>query len=316
MSRRYPSLESLRFFEASARHRNFTRAAAELRVTPTAVSLRIRNLEMELGQRLFTRNGPRIALTQAGEELARRMSGILAQARLAVDDCRELSVPLRVTTTPTFARRWLVPRLASYERLSDAATIRLDVSTDLRNAAEFDVAIRSGGEACYSPSATFLLPILRTPMLSPKLLSQAKVRSPSDLARLTLLWQDKSWSSWFEQVGVRTSQLTFSSIDYETQDMEAVAAAECAGVALLSPLLFQDMLMSGSLVQPFDHVLQTGDGYQAILCPDVPQANAIHFVSWLRESARASLADYELKRTSQNADRGLNCHLKRSYQSA
>ena len=105
MADRFPSLESLRFFEASARHGNFSRAAGELGVTPTAVSLRIRNLELDLKTRLFTRAGPRISLTKAGAELAGRMGEILTLTRSAVEACRAstTSVPPR---RPSVSCRW------------------------------------------------------------------------------------------------------------------------------------------------------------------------------------------------------------------
>ena len=102
MSKRLPSLESLRFVEACVRHGNFTRAAAELGVTPTAVSLRIRDLEAELGADLFHRSGPRIAATEAGAALAGRIGEALEQIRLAVEAFRGgESRALRVTSAPT-----------------------------------------------------------------------------------------------------------------------------------------------------------------------------------------------------------------------
>src|SRR5687768_12436628 len=109
-------MESLRVFEASARHGNFTRAGKELGVTPTAVSLRIRELEAELGQNLFVRNGPRIALTDAGSRLAARMAEVMTITRSAAE-CRAAGVTLRITATPTFAAHWLAPRLAAYHAL-------------------------------------------------------------------------------------------------------------------------------------------------------------------------------------------------------
>ncbi|HKZ73216.1 MAG TPA: LysR family transcriptional regulator, partial [Steroidobacteraceae bacterium] len=106
MSRRLPPLESLRFFEACARHSSFTRAATELGITPAAVSLRIRDLESDVGVRLFHRSGPKIELTGAGAALAGRMTEAMRQIRAAVEDCRGGADALRVTVAPTFATRW------------------------------------------------------------------------------------------------------------------------------------------------------------------------------------------------------------------
>ena len=137
MSKRLPSLESLRFVEACVRHGNFTRAAAELGVTPTAVSLRIRDLEAELGAELFHRSGPRITATEAGAALAGRIGEALEQIRLAVEAFRGGDHALRVTCAPTFGMRWLAPRLARYHALPDAVPIALDVAAELRLAPGF-----------------------------------------------------------------------------------------------------------------------------------------------------------------------------------
>src|SRR4030095_1072133 len=125
MSKRLPSLESLRFVEACVRHGNFTRAAAELGVTPTAVSLRIRDLEAELGAKLFHRSGPRIAATKAGVAVARRIGEAVGLICSAVDEFGNTDQMLRVTAAPTFAMRWLTPRLARYHALAGAVPIKL-----------------------------------------------------------------------------------------------------------------------------------------------------------------------------------------------
>src|SRR2546428_793706 len=123
MSKRLPPLQSLQVFEASARLGNFSRAAAELGVTPAAVSLRIRNLESELGTTLFKRNGPRVTLTDSGAELAHSLADALALMKDAIGICRSKPAPLRVSAAPTVARAWLVSRLIFYQQLPGAASI-------------------------------------------------------------------------------------------------------------------------------------------------------------------------------------------------
>src|SRR4030095_13918106 len=144
MSKRLPSLESLRFVEACVRHGNFTRAASELGVTPTAVSLRIRDLEAELGAKLFHRSGPRITATEPGGALAGRIGEGVGHARLPVEAFQGEDQTLRVTCVPTFGMRWLAPRLARYHALPDAVPIALDVAAELRPPEDFDVAVRTG----------------------------------------------------------------------------------------------------------------------------------------------------------------------------
>src|SRR5215470_3862370 len=117
MSNALPSLESLRVLAACVRHGNFSRAAAELGITPTAVSQRMRALETRLGIKLFRRHGPMLTTTDRARVLGQRVEHALALMRVAVDDCRRLKHPLRVTCAPTFAARWLVPQLATYQTL-------------------------------------------------------------------------------------------------------------------------------------------------------------------------------------------------------
>ena len=177
MTARLPALELLRVLEACCRHANFTRAAAELGVTPAAVSLRIRDLEAELGTKLFRRSGPRVEPTPAAGALALQISQALDLIRAAIRDCRVSAEPLRVTSVPTLARRWLTPRLPSYHRLPDAGAVRLDVSAELRPRETFDVALRTGLGNWRGFETIPLMPVESTPMLSPALAARVSFRS-------------------------------------------------------------------------------------------------------------------------------------------
>jgi LysR family glycine cleavage system transcriptional activator len=286
MSKRLPALDSLRFLEAGVRHANFTRAAAELGVTPAAVSLRIRDLEAELGVTLFRRSGPAVTPTEAGAALAGRMAQALGLIRSAVDDCRGAAEPLRVTAVPTFAMRWLTPRLAAYHALPDAVPIRLDVSAELRPADGFDIAIRTGHGDWPGFEATALMPVEATPMLSPAL--AAGLSSPADLAGLPLLPHD-GWRRWFQEAGVEVPGLRFYADDYPTHELDAAAAIEGAGVALLSPLLFGALLRDGKLVRPFPHVIRGPGAHHVLLQPGEARPMVLRFRDWLEDEARRPL---------------------------
>src|ERR1700689_5049764 len=123
MRKALPSLESLRVLAACLRHGNFSRAARGLGIPPTAVSQRMRALEAQLGVELFRRHGPTLTTTDRARSLGQRLEHALALMRVAVDDCRRVKHPLRVTCAPTFAARWLVPRLATYQTLPGANAI-------------------------------------------------------------------------------------------------------------------------------------------------------------------------------------------------
>ncbi|KGM35773.1 LysR substrate-binding domain-containing protein [Inquilinus limosus] len=283
MPKRLPALDSLRVLEAAVRHANFTRAAAELGVTPAAVSLRIRDLEAELGVALFRRSGPSVIPTEAGAALAGRMAKALGLIRSAVEACRGAADGLRVTAVPTFAMRWLTPRLAAYHARPDAVPIRLDVSAELRLAGDFDIAIRTGHGDWPGFEATALMPVDATPMLSPAL--AAGLSSPADLAALPLLPHD-DWRRWFREAGVEPPALRFYADDYPTHELDAAVAIEGAGVALLSPRLFGTLLRDGKLVQPFPHVIRGPAAHHILLRPGEARPAVLCFRDWLVDEAR------------------------------
>jgi LysR family glycine cleavage system transcriptional activator len=287
MSKRLPSLESLRFVEACVRHGNFTRAAAELGVTPTAVSLRIRDLEAELGADLFHRSGPRIAATEAGAALAGRIGEALEQIRLAVETFRGGDQALRVTSAPTFGMRWLAPRLARYHALPDAVPIALDVAAELRSPQDFDVAVRTGLGGWRGFQAVALFAVEATPMLSPALLAGRELSSPADLASLPLLPYD-DWSRWFAEAGIAPPALRLYADDYPTHELDAAAALEGAGVALLSPILFAAQLHEGKLIQPFPHVLRGPSQHFLLLKDGEARPAVLRFRDWLVAEAGAT----------------------------
>lgn len=282
MPKRLPALDSLRFLEAGARHANFTRAAAELGVTPAAVSLRIRDLEAELGVTLFRRSGPAVTPTEAGTALAARVAQALGLLRAAVEECRGAAEPLRVTAVPTFAMRWLTPRLAAYHALPDAVPIRLDVSAELRPADGFDIAIRTGPGDWPGFEATALMPVEATPMLSPAL--AAGLSSPADLAALRLL-PHPDWPRWFREAGIEAPALRFYADDYPTHELDAAAAIEGAAVALLSPRFFGPLLRDGKLVQPFPHVIRGPAAHYLLLRPGEARPAVLRFRDWLQDEA-------------------------------
>jgi LysR family glycine cleavage system transcriptional activator len=279
MSKRLPALESLRVLEACVRQGSFTRAAEEIGVTAAAISLRIRNLEAELDTRLFERSGPRLQATAAAIALAARVGDALRDVQRAVASCRGDTQTLRVTAPPSFATRWLAPRLARYHRRADAVPIQIDCSAELRAGNDFDIAIRTGLGAGPEFVSSRLLPVDATPMLSPSLAATVKLASPADLTKLPLLPHD-DWPRWFQQVGVRVSRLQFCADEYPTHELDAAAAMAATGVALLSPTLFASALKEGRLVQPFAEVMAGPKWHYLLLNPGCGPA-VQGFRAWL-----------------------------------
>jgi LysR family glycine cleavage system transcriptional activator len=285
MARRLPPIESLRVLEACVRHSSFTRAASELGVTPAAVSLRMRNLERELGKKLFVRSGPALQPTPRAMALADSLAEALGLMEDAVRICRRSAEPLRLTAIPSFAARWLAPRLKHFYQRRDATPIQLDVSVEVRAGREFDMAIRTGRGNWPEFELTRLMPVDFTPMLSPTLAGSVRLRSPADLAKLPLLAHE-DWPLWFRRAGVRPPRLRFSAGAYPTSDLDAVAAVEGSGVALLSPTLFSSLVREGKLVQPFTEIMQGPSWHYLLLKPNETRVSVQAFRSWLQEEMR------------------------------
>lgn len=271
-------LESLRVLAACVRHGNFSRAADELAITPTAVSQRMRALEGQLGVRLFGRHGPRLIVTERAATLAAGIEQALALMRSAVDDCRRARPPLRLTCAPTFAACWLVSRLAAYQALPGADAIALDAGQGLSPPGSYDVAIRSGTGPWPGHRATRLLAEWGTPMLSPTLAAGRNGWTVDDLLALPLI-PDPRWPAWFEAAGRPGARPDFVATRFPNYELEARAAMRGLGVALLSPVMFGELLERVELVAPFSVCVEGPDSYWLLSPGDGPEP---HFVRWLK----------------------------------
>jgi LysR family glycine cleavage system transcriptional activator len=282
-----PSLESLRVLEACVSAGSFARAAKRLFLTPAAVSLRIRTLEAELNQPLFIRAGRRVIPTPAATQLANRVREALAGIAGALEEFQASAPLLRVTAPPTFATRWLAPRLARYPAPGGLG-IELDVSTDIRDPDAFDVAIRTGGGGWAGLEEHPLTPVEVTPMLAPSLLGTRTLAAPQALADFELL-PHPDWEQWFAEAGCKAPQgLRFAAVDYPTHELNANAALAGAGVALLSPSLFRPLLAEGQLIAPFACVLSGPAWHFALMRADDTRPAPQHFCAWLCEQAHAA----------------------------
>ena len=281
-----PSLESLRILEACISAGSFARAAERLFLTPAAVSLRIRTLEAELNQPLFVRAGRRVIPTDAASALANRVREALDGINEALDEFQASAPLLKVTAPPTFAARWLAPRLAQYT-VSSGIGIELDVSTDIRNREAFDVAIRTGSGGWAGLQEHRLAPVEVTPMLAPSLLRTRALSVPEELAGFVLL-PHPDWDLWFAEAGSNVpDNLRFAGIDYPTHELNANAAVAGVGIALLSPSLFRPLLAEGLLIAPYSCVLRGPAWHYALMRTDETRPAPQNFCTWLCEQAGA-----------------------------
>jgi LysR family glycine cleavage system transcriptional activator len=281
------SLESLRVLEACISAGSFARAAERLFLTPAAVSLRIRTLEAELNQALFVRAGRRVIPTDAASTLARRVREALDGISEALDEFQASAPRLKVTAPPTFASRWLAPRLAQYSA-SGGLSIELDVSTDIRDREAFDVAIRTGPGGWPGLREYRLTAVEVTPMLAPSLLGTRTLVTPEELVDFELL-PHPDWQQWFAEARCKApANLRFVAVDYPTHELNANAALAGLGVALLSPSLFRPLLAEGLLIAPFSCILSGPAWHFALMRSDDSRPAPRHFCAWLCEQARAA----------------------------
>lgn len=263
ISRRPIGLAQLRGFEASARHLSFTLAAEELHLTQSSISRQVQALEDEIGKSLFVRRTRELALTTAGERLSRIVQTALDDIDRTVAEIRGNTQRKRVslTTWPSFASLWLVPRLAAFARAHPDIDIRIE-STDAfldLEAEGIDFAARYCHEDAAPQGAIVLMNEEITPAMSPALLERlGTLAGPSDLARATQLVLDdglrcsteNSWERWLELAGVPNLQpsgrLVFNYVDQSMQ-----AAARGQGVVLAKTPFLREFAERGELVAPF-----------------------------------------------------------------
>ena len=273
-----PPLESLRVLAACVRLGNFSRAAAELGITPTAVSQRIRALEAQIGVTLFRRHGPKLTTTDRARALGQRISDALNLMHGALDDCRRIKHPLRVTCAPTFAARWLVPHLVSYHTLPGASAIALDATQSLSPHGSFDVAIRSGRGPWPGYESVRLLSDNGTPMLSPKWAPPGSCMTVKKLCRVPLI-PDSRWAAWFKLAGIPNAKPQFVAARFPNYELEAQAAVQGIGAALLSTDLFRQFIAQGTLVAPFALTVEGPSSYWMLWTKECADA---HFLSWMK----------------------------------
>jgi LysR family transcriptional regulator, glycine cleavage system transcriptional activator len=273
------SIDSLRVLAACVRHGNFSHAAAELGITPTAVSQRMRALERQLGVKLFRRHGPKLLTTDRAKALGQRLDHALALMRSAVDDARRVRQPLRVTCAPTFAARWLVPRLDAYHSLPGAQPLVLDATQTILRPGAFDVAIRSSSHPEPGFAAVKLLSEQGTPMLSTRWLPAGGGRCTVRALLQIPLIPDPRWPAWFRLAGLVHPKPTYVSTRFPNYELEAQAVIRGIGAALLSPTLFGELCTQGAIVAPFPWMVEGPSHYWLLWTHDTPEP---HFVAWMK----------------------------------
>lgn len=293
MRRRIPSIEALVAFETAARHLSFTRAADELALTQSAVGRQIALLEDYLGAALFNRIKKRVSLTDVGLAYAAQVAehlNRLERDTLAVMAQQGAGGVLELAVIPTFATRWLIPRLPAFYARHPEITLNLTTRAQpfLFTDTPFDAAIHFGSAIWPGALAVHLFGEEMVPVCSPALLNGASCIEPALLAELTLLHQSArpdAWRQWFAQAGVHDFNRMHGP-RFELFSMQVEAARAGLGVALVPRFLVLHELASGELVQPCVPALASDKGYYLVY-PERKQCSVLvrKFETWLLAAA-------------------------------
>ena len=288
MPRRLPPLTTLPAFDAAARYLSFTKAAAELHVTHGAVSRAIRNLEEQLGTRLFERGTRSVQLTSEGAAYAAEIGAALDRigAATIVASAPKSAGVLNVSTSDGFAGRWLVPRLHRFHRANRDIDVRLSTSGTFSDFIRdgIDIAIRYGAGGYDGVISEFLAEEEVSPVCSPELLQgEHALRTPNDLKHHRLIHDNFriDWATWLRAAGLDDINPN-NGVRYDSAAYAVEAAVHGEGVLLGRSALVSADLAAGRLVRPFDLALKSRWNYYVVY-PDgaLRQRKVRAFRDWL-----------------------------------
>lgn len=312
MTKPLPPLNSLRAFEVAARHLSFRKAAEELHVTPAAISHQLKGLEEYLGVKLFRRGNRRVELTPVAQVAAEHLHLGFKAIVDAVEHLRtgDRGNLLTVSAAPSFAGKWLMPRLYRFVSRYPEIDVRLSarmrsarpeargapVRRDINDSSldECDVAIRFGDGDFPDMDARLLLRLDVAPMVSPRLANAGPpLTAPADLRHFPLLHDDTAyfrsgrlnWDCWLQAVGgggVDTSR----GVHFSHANLAIDAAIDGLGVVVSLPALAAADLAAGRLLLPFADPVPADYAYYLLCQPGALARPAIQaFIDWMIEEA-------------------------------
>ena len=311
---RLPPLNALRVFEAAARHLSFKEAANELSITQAAVSHQIKSLEDYLGVQLFKRAGRGVQLTEAARAALPRLRDGFDALAAAVETIhvRADETDLQITAPPVFTARWLMPRLANFQKEEPKIDVRVVALSRMVDAGALDsaalvsnldlrsdtsgVEIHLGAGDYPGHRADRLFGVSTVAVASPELVKgEPPIKDPADLVHHTLLHDDAmdlvaqghAWQKWLEEAGVGDQVDGTRGPHFSSNILSLEAASQKLGIALaLRPLVDAD-LASGRLCAPFKVELKPRSAYY-LVCPEViaERPAVVAFRKWLLKQAQ------------------------------
>lgn len=295
--RRLPPLNALRAFESAARHLSFTKAAEELNVTPGAISQQVKLLEETVGTNLFVRDPKGLMLTDSGvaalPSLRDGFDRLAAGARLMTH--QKGTGRLAVSVAPSFASKWLVPRLDAFQESYPDIDVYIHADMDVVDFArdDVDLAIRYGRGTYPDLVTEHLLAEKIVPVCAPTLLTgSAPLATPADLAQHTLLHDSgndtevSTWAMWLKAAGVEGVEGTRGP-KFNQSSLVIEAAVAGRGVALAKYALALADLEAARLVIPFDLTTPTDFAYWMVHPPAKAALKEVKaFKAWLLSEAK------------------------------
>jgi LysR family glycine cleavage system transcriptional activator len=266
MSRPIRGFGALPSFAAAARWQSFTAAAEELGVTQAAISHQVRELEDQLAVKLFHRTGRAVRLTASGEILKKAVDGAFAEIAHAMHELKRTRPSLRVTSPPSFASKWLVPRLDRFLAEAPEVDVFVDIQYRVTEFSHRDphVLIQFGAGNFPAYHVDRLGDEYVVPVCSPSLIRGGrKKRDPKNLLRHTLLdvdWHSQgstwpNWETWLDAAGL-TDVPHGRTVRFAHSALAIQAAIDGQGLALGDSTLVADDLAAGRLIKPFELTLQ------------------------------------------------------------
>ena len=288
-------LNALRAFEAAARLSSFSDAARELHVSHSTISHHVKGLEKAIGIPLFLRRNRRVSLTAAGEELLPVLSASFDSISSTLEtlrDSQERSA-LRITVTPSFANKWLVPNLRRFQAANPGVEVKLRSSLSLTDFGrdEIDLGVRAGLGQWHGLKAELLMPIHMTPLCSPALLEGRNgIGTAEDLHDFTLIHADVShdtgidseWREWLASVGVDSIDCSHG-LSFHDPGLALQGAIDGLGIAMGYIELAAGDIADGRLVRPFAAEVAHPWSYYIVIPEDnVANPQVDIFCEWLR----------------------------------
>ena len=295
---RLPSLTHLRCFDSAARHQSFTAAGEEIGLTQSAVSKKVKELEIDLGFALFQRVGRGVVLTAAGAGLAADLAQDLGALRSSVQKAVAAGAgrsALRIAVLPTFANRWLIPRLpdffARHPEIELSLSTRLEPFDFARD--PFDLAIHYGGDNWPGARMVELFGEQMVPIAAPELFASHRLDSMESLPEVPLVHLDSrsdAWGDWFLEAGVQGKPRQDGRY-FDQYSMVIGAAVAGLGAAIVPFDMVSDELASASLRRLPGPGLRSNKRYYLVRPHGVAADAVKKFETWITRQLRQKTGD-------------------------